>query len=350
MSSKIYVGTKAFALRGTLLDPGTVQKLAEAATLDELVNRLKGTSYSDVVSALSAPYTARRLELALRERLATVHNAIIKGAGRYGILELYYLKNIAWDLKLALKAKALNRTFEETVEFLDMKAEEIVGRRDLIVKVLSARDITEAVAGLSGTEFHSDVEMALANYSARGEMRFFDLYIDHAVLSAISREYSLNSSAYASRAADANGVRDIVSLDVDGYNVLSVLRARLWGLPEAEVHDLVIRPTRRVPASVLASMAGADSTSEAVKLLESFYRFQAHDTQSEEDLIDNVEDEFARRLRQTSALAFVWQGLSPSAALALVKLLEFEVSNLAAIAIGVEAGIEPKQILSKLRI
>ncbi|MGP8125523.1 MAG: V-type ATPase subunit [Nitrososphaerales archaeon] len=350
MSSKIYVGTKAFALRGTLLDPGTVQKLAEAASLDELVNRLKGTPYSDAISGLSPPYTARRMELALRERLATVHNSIIQGAGKYGILELYYLKNIAWDLKLALKARALNRTFEETAEFLDMKAEELVGRRDLIVKILSARDIAEAVAGLSGTEFHADVEKALASYTARSETRFFDLYIDHAVLSAISREYSLNSRIYAAKAANANGVKDIVALDIDGYNVLSVLRARLWGLPEAEVNDLVVRPTRRVAAPILASMAGAESTEEAVKLFEASYRFQVQGAQNEEDLIDMIEDGFAMRLKQTSSLAFVWQGLGPGAALALVKLLEFEVSNLAAIAIGVEAGIEPKKILSKLRI
>jgi V/A-type H+-transporting ATPase subunit C len=349
MSSRIYVGTKAFALRGTLLDAGAVQKLAEAATLDELVNRLKGTSYSEVVSGLSPPFTARKIELALRGRLATVHRSITKSAGKYGILELYYLKNIVWDLKLALKAKALNRTFEDTAEFLDMKAEELAGRRDLMVKVLSARDITEAVASLAGTEFHSDAERALSNYSARNELRLFDLYLDHAVLSAISREYSLNTKAYSSKAADANGVKDIVSLDVDGYNTLSVIRAKLWGLPEAEIRELAVRPTRRVSAAVLSSMVGADSPADAVKLLEPIYGFKLPPTRSDEELVDAVEDEFARAAKKTATLAFVWQGLTPGAALALIKLLEFEVGNLAAIAIGIEAGVEPKRILSSLR-
>jgi len=350
LSSKIYVGTKAFALRGTLLDAGTITKMVESSSLEELVNRLKGTAYTDAVTNLSPPYSARVLELALRERLATVHHSIIKGAGKYGILELYYLKNIAWDLKLALKAKTLGRSFEETVGFLDMKAEELVGRRDLIVKVLSARDITEAVTALSGSEFHSDVEQALSTYSTRHEMRFFDLYIDHAVLSAISREYSLNSKIYISRAADANGVKEIVSLDVDGYNALSVLRAKLWGLPEAEILDLIIRPTRKLSGNTLASMAGADSTEEAVKLLEPVYGIQFQGVGGDEDVIDKVEDEFARMMKRTSTLAFVWQGLGPGASLALIKLLEIEVGNLAAIAIGVEAEVEPKKILSKLTV
>ncbi|MDG7009075.1 MAG: V-type ATPase subunit [Nitrososphaerota archaeon] len=349
MSSKSYVGTKAFALRGTLLDAATVQKFAESTSLDELVNRLRSTPYADSFAGMSAPFNARRIELALRERLATVHHSVTQGAGRYRVLQLYYLKDIAWDLKLALKAKALNRTYEETVEYLDMKAEELVGRRDLIAKVLSAKDVTEAVTMLSGSEFSSDVERALVAYGSRGEIRFFDVYIDHAVLSAISREYSRNPTLYAGKSADVNGIADLVALDVDSYNVLSVLRSKLWGLSLSEVQELIITPAKRVQASALSSMAAADSVSEAVKLIESSYRFPLQAAQSDEELIDQVEDGFAKQMKETATLAFVWQGLSPGTMLAMIKLMEFEVSNLAAIAIGVEAGMDPKTILSKLR-
>lgn len=350
MSSRTYVGTKAFALRGTLLDSATLTKLAEATSMDELVNRLRSTPYADPLSRMSPPFNARRIELALRERLALVHHSITQGAGRYGILEQYYLKNIAWDLKLALKSRALGRSYEATLEYLDMKAEELVGRRDLIVRVLSARDVNEAVTMLSGTEFFADVEKALASYLSRGELRFFDVYVDHAVLSAISKEYALNPRLYAGKSADVNGVRDIVALDIDAYNVLSVLRAKLWGLSEAEVQELIITPARRVQVSTLLSMAGSDSVAEAVKLIEPSYRFQLQGAQNDEELIDLVEDGFATQLRETATLAFVWQGLSPGTILALIKLLEFEVSNLSAIAIGVEAGMDPKKIISKLRI
>ena len=349
LSSRTYVGTKAFALRGTLLDGGAIQKLVESTSLDELVNRLRSTPYAYSFSNVSPPITARRIELALRERLAVVHHSITQGAGRYGYLELYYLKNIAWDLKLALKARALNRSYEETVEYLDMKAEELVGRRDLIVKVLSAKDVNEAVTMLSGSEFHADVEKALAAYTSKGEIRFFDVYIDHAVLSAISKELSLNPKLY-SKSADVNGVGELVALDIDAYNVLSVLRSKLWGLGEAEVQELIITPAKRVQLPVLASMAGADSVAEAVKLIESAYRFPTQGAQGDEELIDMVEDGFANQMKETASLAFVWQGLSPGTILGLIKLMEFEVSNLAAVAIGVEAGMDQKKILSKLRV
>jgi len=348
LSSRTYVGTKAFAIRGTLLDTGAITKLAEATSLDELVNRLRGTPYADSLTGLAPPYSARSIELALRGRLAKVHHSILQGAGRYKILELYYLRNIAWDLKLALKAKALNRTYEETIEYLDMTAEELVGRRDLIAKVLTAKDVTEAVTMLSGTEFSTDAEKALAAYSAGGEVRFFDLYIEHAVLSAISKEYSLNSKLYSSR-TNSNGVGDIVAVDVDAYNVVSVLRAKLWGLRDSEVQELVITPARRMGVSTLNAMAGAESVSEGVKLLESSYRFALQNAPNDEALIDMVEESFARELRETAALAFVWQGLSPGTLLATIRLMDVEVGNLAAVAIGVEARIDPKQILAKLR-
>jgi V/A-type H+/Na+-transporting ATPase subunit C len=350
LSSKTYVGTKAFALRGTLLDSASIQKLAESTSLDELVNRLRSTPYSDTLSRLAPPYNARRIELALKERLAVVHHSITQGAGRYRILELYYLKNIAWDLKLALKARALNRTYEETVEYLDMKAEELVGRRDLLVKVLTAKDINEAVSMLSGTEFFSDVEKAVAGYTSKGEIRFFDIYIDHAVLTAISKEYSLNPRLYAGKSADVNGIAEMVALDIDAYNVLSVLRSKLWGLSESEIQELMITPARRIQLVTLTSMAAADSVTEAVKLIEPSYRFPLQGAQNDEELIDLVEDGFANQMKETATLAFVWQGLSPGTILALIKLMEFEVSNLAAIAIGVEARMDPKKILSKLRL
>lgn len=350
MSSRTYVGTKAFALRGAILDAATVTKLAESTSLEEFVNRLRSTPYSESLSGLTAPFNARRIELALRERLAAVHHSITQGAGRYGIIKLYYLKNIAWNLKLALKAKALNRTYDETAEYLDLKAEELVGRRDLLVKVLTAKDVNEAVTMLSGTEFFADVEKALASFNSRGEIRFFDVYIDHAVLSAISKEYSLNQSLYNPKSANVNGVGELVALDIDSYNVLSVLRGKLWGLPESEAAELIITPARRVPHSTLNSMVAADSAGEAVKLIESAYKFQLQGAETDEGLIDLVEDGFANKMKETSTLAFVWQGLSPGTILALVKLLEFEVSNLSAIAIGVEAGMDPRKIISKLRL
>ena len=345
------MGTRAFALRGTLLDASSVQKLSESTSLEELVNRLRGTPYGESLAGLAPPFSARKLELSFRERLAEVHHSIMASAGRFTILELYYLRNIAWDLKVALKSRALGKPDKETEDYIDMRAEALVGRRDLIVKILSAKDAAEAVSMLSGSEFHVDAARALSAFSSKGDVRFFDIYIDHAVLTQISKEYATNYRVYASpRATDVAGVGDMVSLDIDAYNALAVLRSKLWGLAEQEVKELIISPTYRIPLPTLMRMAGSESTTEGAKLLDSAYPMPLQASASDEQLIDGVEDVFARRMRSTASKAFVWQGLSPGTALALVKLLEFEVGNLAAIAIGVEAHMDPKSILSSLKL
>ncbi len=69
---------------------------------------------------------------------------------------------------------------------------------------------------------------------------------------------------------------------------------------------------------------------------------------NDEELIDAVEEAFTSRMKATLTKTFTWQKLGPAYALALIKLLEFEVNNLAAIAVGVEARMSPKDIMSKL--
>jgi len=349
MPGRTYLGTRASAQRGTLLDKSSMEKLAESASLEELLNRLKVTPYSDALSNLVPPLTARKLELALRKRLDKAHYDLMNAAGEYRLIQLYYLKHIAWDLKSVLKSKALGKSYEESIEYLDMKAEELVGRRELMVKVLSASDVREGVALLSGTEFHADIEKAAASFAASGEARFFDIYVDHAVLSRISEAYSSESKLYSSsRTVDLAGIGEIVAIDVDAYNAVSVLRAKLWGLPSQEVRDLLVTPAFRVPLSVLMKMIGSESVSEAVKQIQQIYPSERAGLTSDEEVIEAVEEVLTNRMKATLTKTFVWQKLGPAYALALIKLLEFEVNDLAAIAVGVEAHMSAKDITSRL--
>ena len=343
--SNIYSGAKSFAIKGQLLDKSTIEKLAESSSIEEFVNRLKTTSYSNYISQLSLPYYSRKLELAFRARLADVHFSLVN-ATNSKLVETFYLRRIAWDLKTALKSKVLNKTYEETVEFIDMKAEELVGRRDLIVKVISARDINESLTLLSGTEFYKDVERAVSAYMSTGEIRVFDTYIDHSVLSQISKEFSSNKSSYRSRSY-VSDVESIVAEEIDSYNVLTVLRSKVWKISEEEVRSLMITPSFIVPTEVLARMISTESVEEAAKFLPERYLYGIAQ-KDEESIIDTVEQNFAVEGIRTASRAFLWQGLSLAVVLALIKLLENEVINLSAIAVGVESGIEPKRILSKL--
>lgn len=344
------MGARAHAARGTLLSKASTEKLAESSSLEEYVDRLKATSYSAALSRLQPPYSARKLELALRERLADVHFLLLNAAKKYELLRLYYFRKIAWDLKSALKSRALGKSYSESVEFLDMYAEELVGRRDLIVKVLSARDIGEAASLLAGTEFGEAVARAAVNFNTKGDLRFFDLCIDHPVLTMIAKEYADNAESYSSpRSFDVAGTGEMVALDVDSYNILAVLRTKLWGLPEAETRSLLILPAYRIRLDTLQNMITVESISEAIKLVKGVYGLSVPESSSQDEQVDAVETRLIDESRRVATRSFVWQKLGFANALALTKLLEFEVTNLAAVALGIEAHLPPKDVLSKLR-
>jgi len=339
-----FTGARSFALKGALLTNASLETLAESSSLEEFVNRLKGAPYAEAVSKLQPPYSARKLELALRERLADVHYSLMKTARDPDLLEVYYLRNIAWNLKIALKAKALERGYEETMTYIDLHSEELAGRRDLIARVLSSKDLQEATALLEGTEFGKDVAKAAAAFATNREPRVFDLYVDHALFSRIAETFAAKKKSYST--GEIATVRDLVAIDVDSYNVLALLRSKLWRVQSSESKGLLILPPFNVSLPRLQRIVNAES----LEALEGTYSISWPSGGGDDVVVGALEEGFVQLSRKTARRAFLWQGFTLSTVLALVKLLEFEVQNLAAIAFGVEAGVPPKQILSSLRL
>jgi V/A-type H+-transporting ATPase subunit C len=338
----VYTGAVSFAIKGTLLPRNTIETLAESRSLEELVNRLKATPYSDVVSRLQPPYSARRLELAFRERIDDLHLRLTKSSTNRALLESYYLREIAWNLKSALKSKALGKSYDQSIQYIDLHAEELIGRRDLIVKVISAKDIQEAATLLADSEFGKDVARATAAFLRDHEVRVFDLFIDHTLIQMI---------ASALEGGNTEGAKPLVAIDIDSYNVLSILRAKLWKLSPTETNGLIVTPTFAVGLSTLQKIALTESVADAISILSTTrYAIQAPSSASDEELINKLEERFADLALQSAKHAFLWSAFQIGATLALIKLMGNEVRILAAIAFGVEAGVPSKNILPSLKL
>ena len=65
-----------------MLTKNELQNLAESRDLEELVTRMKNTIYLDAFAKLTKPYTAEKVETALREYLVNTHAKIVNIAGR----------------------------------------------------------------------------------------------------------------------------------------------------------------------------------------------------------------------------------------------------------------------------
>src|SRR5215213_8718526 len=325
MPSKIFGTVLSHGLRGRMLTKGELQTLAESRDMEELVTRTKNTVYLDALAKLTKPYTAEKVEGALREYMVNMHAKMVTIAGGSTILDAYFVKYITMDLKLVLKGKALGKTYEELLPKINLRAEELVGRRDLVIKALVAKDLDEAVA----------------SYKEKRDVRLFDIFLDHALYHALNRALATD--------AQSQDVKKLVSTDIDSYNVLAVLRGKFWGLSQQDITDLIVTTTPKVTRENLQKMINTEKPSEAIgELNNTVYRdIIPQNATNDIDAIMQLEAGFesVALKRVISSFRAVF---TVAIMLSAIKLMMIEVKNLAAIAAGVEQKVPAETIMARL--
>ncbi len=348
LSDPIYSAVKAFALKGTLLPISTLETLSESKNLEDLAARLKGTLYSGAISKLSKPYYAAKFELAFREHLVTLHHAIGAVAQYPDLIWAYYLKYISSNLKTVLKGRALGKSFEDMSSHLDLYAEELVGRRDIVVRALSAPTLDDAVGFVRGTEFGIEASGALRVFKERGNVQVFDIYLEKAFLRNLSNVYS-QVKRNQRFAYEVNKIEPLMALDIDSYNLLAVLRGKLWDLAASEIRALIVDPTFEVGRRKLEVMIAAPSVQDAIKQIAlTAYRTAMPAAGSDNEMINALEDSLRLMSYERAYHPFIWDVFGIGVVLGLIRLKELEVRNLSGIAVGIEKGSTVPEISSKI--
>jgi len=337
-AQKVYASVKSYSQRGRLLPKSIIQTLAESRDLDELVTRIKNTKYADGVSKITKPYTAEKIESALRNHLADIHFTIAKTAGN-PVLDAYYTRFLIWNLKLILKGKILNKSQSEIEPYLNLHAEELIKKRDIILKALVARDLEETVTNLNSTEFGEDIAKAVALYNDKKNIQIFDTYFDKIIIQQIGSALRVSGDKDVSR---------IVGMEIDFYNLLSVLRGKFWGLDEQQIHDLIVSHTSSAPKDLLGRMIAAPSVREAFnELTNTRYKDLMPQSENAIDAIAEFERKFEIAMYKTAINTFT-RMFSAATSVGITKLTSYEVRNIAAIAFAVEQKISPQTTMSKL--
>lgn len=341
MPGKIFGTVLSHGMKGRMLTKNELQTLAEARDIEELVTRMKNTVYLDVLSKLTKPYTAEKIEGALRENLVNNHVKMVSIAGGSGVLNAYFVKYLTWNLKQILKGKALGKSYEELVPKINLRAEELVGRRDTVVKALVAKNLEEAVAALAGSEFGEDAAKAAAVYKEKGDLRIFDIYIDHVFYRDLGRALAIESQSPE--------VKNIVAVDIDSYNILAVLRGKYWNLSQNDIDDLIVATTSKVPRETLQKMINTEKVSDAImELGNTVYKdLIPQSTTDDINAIMQLEASF-ESLQLKKVISSFRTMFSVGIMIAALKLLMIEVRNLAAIASGVEQKVPTESIITNL--
>lgn len=335
-SSQMFASVKSYSQKGKLLSRSDLQTLAESRDSEELITRIKNTPYAQAVAGIQKPYTAEGIEAVLGAHYAELCRMMERSSGDKAVLGAYYNRLIAWNLKIILKAKALKKPQEEIESRLNMRAAELVRERDVLVNALSASSLEEAVASLKGSRFGSEIARAAEIYAASGNIQVIDTYFDKIVYEALAR---------ASRT-----VRDskLIIADVDAYNLLAVLRGKLWGLDEAAILDMTALSTPSAPRSLLERMAGAATVRDALSELASTrYASLVPQTESDLDAVAQLERALETAIYDMANHAFT-RMFSFSTIVAITKLVGYEVRNIASIAYAVEQGIPAETTMSKI--
>ncbi len=338
-ANNVYASVKTYSKKGKLLKKADFQTLAESRDLDELITRIKNTIYGVSVSEVQKPYTSQKIENALRGHLADVHYSIAKTSGDKNIFNAYYMKFIISNLKSVLKGKVLGKSQEEIEVHINLHAEELIKQRDIVIKALVAKDLEETVANLSSGPFGEEIAKAAALYNDKKNIQIFDLYFDKILYQHLGR---------AMKNSREPEVAKLIGMDIDFYNLLSVIRGKFWGLEEDQIQDLIVSVSASASRELLGRMISAVSIRDAFNELTSTkYKNLIPEAENELDMIAEFERAFELEIYQSSIRSFS-KMFSFATIIGIIKLTAYEVRNLAAIAYAVEQKIPAEITMSKL--
>jgi len=340
-SQKVFSSVKSYSKRGQLLPKSDFQTLAESRDLDELMTRIKNTNYAEAVSKISKPFTSEKIESALRSHLADIHYSISKSGGGSKVLEAFYLKFIITNLKLILKGRVLGKSQEEIEPRLNLHAEELIKQRDIVLKALIAKDLEEMVSSLSSTIFGEDIAKAVTLYNDKKNIQIFDTYFDKILFQQLSASLRISGDKDLARP---------VGINIDFYNLLSILRGKFWGLEEQQIQDLLVSSTSGAPKDLIGRMLAAESVKDALnELTSTTYKELIPQSENDIDAISEFERSFEMAIYKSAKNTFT-KMFSAATSVGITILTSYEVRNMASIAFAVEQKISPQTTMSKIII
>lgn len=335
----VYAGVKSYSMKGKLFGQKDLQMLAESRDLDELVTRIKNTHYAESISKLTKPYSSKKIEIALRDKLADTYHMMMQSVGGSNVLFAYYLRFVLRDLKIILKGKILGNKQAEIESSISLHAEELIHERDIVLKALVAKDAEETVSALKGIGLGDEVEKAYSLYVEKKQIQIIDTYFDKFFYEHLAHVLK-NSSDYS--------LHNLCGIEIDFYDMMCILRGKFWGLDENQIQNLIVPQLSSSSRELLTRMISSDSVRGAInELANTKYRDITSQKENPIDAISEFEHSFDKSIFDAYSTEFV-RIFSFSTVVAILKLLEYETRNLAAISFAVEQKIPPQTTMARM--
>jgi V/A-type H+-transporting ATPase subunit C len=142
----------------------------------------------------------------------------------------------------------------------------------------------------------------------------------------------------------------LVGMDIDYYNILSILRGKFWGLDEDQIQNLIVTHTPSVPKDLLGKLISSDSVRSVLdELASTRYRDLIPQTDDNMEAVSTFEHAFEMATYRSVNRSFT-KMFSFATIIGITKLTAYEVRNIAAIAFAVEQKIDPQTTMARLII
>lgn len=343
--SSVYSIARSYALRGMLLEYTTYEDLSNSRNLREVIDRLRTTIYGNLLAEPPTPLNAENLERTFQSNLIDVEYSLIEYVPKAEFLEAYFLRHLYRNIKTILKARASGISYEEISRKINLRAEEHLKVRDLVVKALAEKELESSVEALRGTPMYKDLQNALGVYLKEKDPLVFETSLDRSFY-----EQLLNSIKKMKR-DERKPLLSLLAYEVDGYLITAALRSKIWNLTPAETRRFMLPSGVRVDGKKIEKIVQATSPEEIFEEL--------RDTEYEDFLkvidasnllgaIISIESWFKEEIIKKARKTFLQDIFKLAVIYSFIKLKEVEVRNLSAIAFGIEYGLTPSQILENI--
>jgi len=339
-----YFLAKAYAWKGMVLPKSFIRELASSKSLSEFVDALKATPYSQEMQALTQPINALKVEHALRRRLVKTHYRLMNGYKKNRVLVALFSRHVARDFKTILRGLHAGIRGEDLARLVDPYAEELLGIRDVIARLLAAENVKEALGVLSTFAGDDSVPLIFAEAT---EPLALELEIDRWVLLRL-RE-GLKKTPRRWRPSLSHLIEPLYL----GFILTSILRAKIWGLQERKIQQLVegfIDPSIMPIISTTIEAKDVEEVKRALSVLPKGSLPTISETGTLTGLVNALQTGYHAMLLLRASRSFLRPYDEPSLSVAVVLLLEEEVSRLVGLAAGIEQGLTPTELLDSLSL
>ncbi len=329
-------------MKGKLITRQGYLLLAESRNLDELITRLKETPYSGAASNVVKPITSKSIELVLRAQQAELHHMMNNAVGGSDILYAYYLRFILRNIKTILKDKVRGISQKHTEEFVNLRAEELIHRRDITIKALVAKNVDEVVTILKPLRFGEDIEKAISTYNEKKILSIFDVYFD---------KVFYENLAHVLKSSSNPNILHLFGMELDYYNILGIMRGKFWQLEEQQLQDLIVPHTSSTSTEFLGRLIASESIRNMLNEISTHALYGPlmgiEEKQPDIDAINKFERAFELFIYKSLLEGFS-KMFSFSVILAITRLLDFEVRNLSSVSYSVEQQLQSSLTMEKL--